>query len=319
MNIQELTFDNLNEALPTEVMTLINDTAIINSIFPVNIGEIFNGQILKANEIIFQPNATLTFTNINVPFWIIYCDKLKLKDNNFPIRIELDQTIEGRKGKDGIGGINGVNGVGEIDRQGQPGSVGQSGLIGEQGDSLNNPNLYIITKEMVCIDTQQNIEDSRIVLDFDGISGGDGGNGGSGGNGGNGSNGKEGADSLFDCKEGAGNGGGGANSGQGGKGGQGGNGSNGSSIYFISVDTYTEVLVNTTKFYIRGGNGGIGGNGGKAGKPGYGGRGGGKNGWCGRGVDADDGNYPEPRTLGNGLDGQDGEKGQVFKVIVKNF
>jgi len=203
-------------------MNLINDTAVIENVFPVNPGEIFNGQTLKADEIICEPNATLTFTNISVPFWVIYCEKLKLKNNSLPVRVELDQTI---KGKNGENGLAGVNGVGEIDRQGQPGIAGQAGLTGDLGESLKNPDLYIIVKEIICIDTLQNIEDSKFVLDFDGLSEGDGGNGGNGGD-----------------------------------------GSKGSDIYFVLTEIFTEVFVNTTKFYIRGGNGGIGGN---SGKPGY--------------------------------------------------
>jgi len=98
MNIQELVFNSLNEALPEDVMNLINDTAVIENVFPVNHGEIFNGQILKADEIICQPDATLTLSNANLPFWVIYCNKLKLKNNSFPIKIEIDPTINGKNG-----------------------------------------------------------------------------------------------------------------------------------------------------------------------------------------------------------------------------
>ena len=319
MDVDVKKVETLEEALPADVLELIKNSENITEVFPVNNGERFSKQVLKADEIIFQPNATLTFTNGDFPFLIIYCTRWKIKDNRFPIVIELDRTIRNSDGISGAKGIEGANGIGEIDRIGQNGSQGGTGTNGTDGGTRNNPTIYLIFKELKCIDNEQNIEDSKFVLDFDGINGGNGGDGGEGGNGGNGSNGKQGAMGWLECKEGPGRGGHGGDSGIGGKGGNGGVGGNASNINIISNEIDAEVFVNITKFDLRGGFGGRAGRGGRSGKVGRAGRGGPSNGTCGRGSDGNYGNDANPENLGDGLDGADGQKGRVFKIEVKNL
>lgn len=318
MDITEKRVNNLTDALPQEVFELLNSTERISEIFPVNNGERFAQQILKADEIIFQPMATLTFTNTDVPFLVAYAKRWKIKDNSFPLVIELDRSVRGFDGADGTKGASGANGVGETDRHGHNGNAGGAGTDGGNGEAKTNPTVYLIMDELVCINEDQDVNDSKLVLDFDGIAGGDGGDGGEGGNGGNGASGKRGAMGFLECKEGAGRGGNGGSSGSGGAGGNGGNGSNGSDIYIITTESVAESFVNIAKFDIKGGFGGRGGRAGRAGKPGRAGRGGSSNGLCGRGSDGNDGGYPNPESLADGSDGVDGEKGKVYKVIVND-
>lgn len=323
MPIIEQNFEKLEQALPAEVLQLIKNSDKISEIYSANNGDFYSKQILKADEIIFQSNATITFTNPNFPFLVVYANKWKFIDNSYRIKFELDRTVIPAKGSDGINGSDGANGVGETNRRGHNGLDGANGSNGEDGKTIKNPDIYLIAEEFICVDENQDVSKTKFALYFDGIVGGEGGAGGNGGNGGRGANGKKGANggnilTGLECKEGPGDGGTGGNSGAGGKGGNGGDSSNGSNIYFIGKEDAAKIL-SYSQTYNYGGAPSRGGRAGRAGRPGRGGVGGSPNFPCGAGNYGADGSVPYPEDLGDGIDGKEGERGNVYKIEVAKF
>jgi len=312
------TADNLGKAVPPDVLEAIKKATAVTKIFPVNPGEKFSGQVLKADEIVFAPGATLTLTNLNVPFIVIAAKRWKFADAAVTTKIERDPTVKSLAGSDGGAGGNGADGQGEVNRRGNDGGAGAPGQSGGDGETKSIPHIYLVAGDLTTPKGEPLPGFLRLTLVALGIDGGNGGTGGKGGNGGRGARGKEGATSAFDCKEGPGQGGTGGPAGQGGQGGRGGNATDGSEITVVGTKAVTELFSYARIFN----DGGFGGRAGRPGAPGQVGRGGGQapsNGWCKSGQPGDAGGYPEPLDQGTRGPGKDGAKGDTTLITVKDL
>jgi hypothetical protein len=306
------------DAIPADVIEAIANATGSTTIYPVNPGEVFDGQILKADEIVFAPGATLTLTNGDAPFIVIAAKRWKFADATINTRIEVDRTIPAKAGANGNPGSNGADGQGEVNRRGNDGAAGGPGQSGADGESKPIPHIYLIAGELTSPEGEPLPGYLRLSLLAVGKDGGDGGAGGKGGNGGPGARGKEGATSLFDCKEGPGQGGTGGAAGQGGQGGRGGNASDGAHITIIGTGAVNE-LFSYARIINEGGYGGRAGRTGIPGKVGAGGRAAPGNGFCGAGRPGDAGDYPSPPDLGSRGAGDDGGKGATTLISVKSL
>ncbi|MFC5460728.1 hypothetical protein [Massilia niabensis] len=312
------TAENLGKAVPPDVLDAIKKATSVTTVFPVNPGEKFAGQVLKADEIVFAPGATLTLTNLKVPFIVIAAKRWKFADATITTKIERDPSVKGSNGMPGATGGNGLDGSGEVNRRGNDGVRGEAGKLGADGQELKMPHIYLVAGDLTSPKGEPLPGFLRLTLVALGIDGGAGGNGGKGGNGGRGAGGKKGATSGFDCKDGPGRGGTGGVAGQGGQGGKGGNGSDGAAITVIGPKPATELFSYARIFN----DGGVGGRAGRPGAPGQVGRGGGaapRNGWCGSGQPGDAGDYPDPLDQGTRGPGSDGAKGQTTLITVNNL
>lgn len=310
--------DNAGKAIPPDVLEAIKKASAVTKIFPVNPGEKFSGQVLKADEIVFAPGATLTLTNLNAPFIVIAARRWKFADATITTKIERDPSARAMNGSEGGLGANGADGQGEVDRRGNNGQNGNPGQPGGDGETKTVPHIYLIAGDLTTPKGDPLPGFLRVSLVALGIDGGNGGNGGKGGNGGRGARGKEGATSAFDCKEGPGQGGTGGTAGQGGQGGKGGDGTDGSDITVVGTKPVTELFSYARIFN----DGGFGGRPGRPGAPGQIGRGGlqaTSNGWCKSGSPGDAGGYPDPLDQGTRGPGKDGSKGDTTLITVKDL
>lgn len=312
------TADNLGKAVPPDVLEAIEKASVVTTVFPVNPGEKFAGQVLKADELVFAPNATLTLTNVNAPFIVIAAKRWKFADALRTTRIELDRTVKARDGGTGAPGDNGPKGEGEVNRRGNDGVAGDPGKPGGDGETMSIPNIYLIAGELTSPQGEPLPGYLRLTLNAIGFDGGNGGTGGRGGNGGRGAQGKIGATSGFDCKEGPGPGGTGGAAGRGGQGGRGGDGTDGADITVVGTSSVNE-LFSYVRILNDGGFGGRAGRPGAPGRVGLGGASAGVNGWCRSGKPGDSGEYPEPPDLGSRGDGDDGVKGDTVLITVQDL
>lgn len=309
--------ENIGKAIPSNVLDALKKAKEIKKIFPVNSGERFDGQILKADEIIFAPGSTLTITNTNVPFIVISAKRWKFADAAVTSKIMIAPTSADR-GEEGSNGIDGTDGAGEVNRRGNNGSPGLPGKPGGDGGTLSLPHIYLIAGDITSPNGEPLPGFLRFVIAAAGFDGGDGGAGGNGGNGGKGAQGKKGATSVVDCSSGAGPGGTGGDAGQGGKGGNGGNGTDGADITIVGTSSVNEIF-SYARIFNEGGYGGRPGRSGLPGRVGKGGLQAGSNGWCKSSLPGDAGNYPEPIDLGDGEPGGNGKKGDVTLITVKDL
>ena len=311
--------NSVGDALPAPVVEAIKAAATVKTIYPVTGTEYFDGDVLKADDIVFSSGSRLILRGTNRPWIAIVAQKVKFADVATWSRIERDMSVTAsRPGDPGSAGPNGARGRDDLNRTGEPGGHGSDGGSGGAGAAQGMPHIYIIAREFTAPDSSPLPGYLRLSLLFPGIDGGQGGRGGNGGNGGRGGNGKEGATSAFDCKEGGGPGGNGGNGGRGGQGGRGGNGGTGANITYVSLASGIELL-SYAKVLNVGGEGGLGGTPGSPGTPGGGGNGGRQNGWCSAKPDGAGGASPNPPTLGNGARGADGNKGTVTAITVTSF
>ncbi|WP_180264652.1 hypothetical protein [Klebsiella variicola] len=308
---------NLGEAIPSDVLQALKNATDVKKVFPVNPGERFDEQILKADEIIFAPGATLTITDTNAPFIVISAKRWKFADAGVTSQIKIAAT-QASKGAKGDNGENGSDGKGEVNRRGNDGAPGLPGKPGRNGESLSQPHIYLIAGEITSPNGEPLPGFLRLTILSSGSNGGDGGTGGKGGDGGTGAPGKKGATAAFDCSSGPGKGGTGGNAGQGGQGGNGGDGSNGSDITIVGTRSVNE-LFSYARIFNEGGFGGRPGRPGQPGKIGKGGLQASPNGWCKSGNPGDPGGYPEIEDLGYGEAGKDGNKGDVILITVKDL
>lgn len=312
---QQIIESGLKEVIPKEAIDSINKMTEITSVFSVGNDEHFNGQIIRANEIVFSENARLTLGKMEAPWIVLIADKIKFQNPNRPVRIMFDKTDIAIPSK-AKNGSNGVNGNGRRGRHGNPGAHGQAGITGTKGFTKKIPHIYIITKGLTSPTGSPAFAPLAIL--GNGLRGGKGGQGGNGGNGGNGVKGRKSSSGPFDCRRGGGNGGNGGNAGKGGKGGDGGDGGNGVSITIVSTaasnDAFSYIqLINS------GGIGGLGGSPGYQGSPGRAGGMGRGGGHCGGGGSGSNGAVPNPNNLGYGSEGKIGDKGRFILVTAPDL
>lgn len=305
----------VNEAIPQEVIDAINNETEITTVFSIGTNEHFNGQVIRANEIVFSKNALLTLNKLDAPWIVLIADKIKFQNPNHPARIIFGSTNIPIPSK-ATNGSNGTNGNGRRGRHGKPGAHGQVGTTGTKGFTKKLPHIYIITKELTS--PTGNPAFAPLAILGNGLKGGQGGQGGNGGNGGNGVKGQNSSSGVLDCRRGGGNGGNGGNAGKGGKGGDGGNGGDGVSITIASTASSNDAFS-----YIQLLNsGGIGGPAGSPGFPGTPGQSGGMGrggGHCGGGRSGSNGSVPNPNNLGYGSEGASGNKGSFILVTAPDL
>lgn len=299
--------------ISSSIISQIN-SATKQSIYSVADTVKFNGQVIKADEIVFAPNSVLELTNLKQEWVAIVADKIKFTAPLKKATIKRSFDVYAKNGSRGSQGGNGANG-GRSGRHGSSGVPGQPGGKGGNGQTLKLPTLYIIANEVLSQKSSTAPDYINLKLIFPGLDGGNGGTGGIGGKGGNGGNGRKGSDGVIDCRSGAGDGGTGGTAGKGGQGGNAGDGGDGANIVFVGSTEALEILsysiiINT------GGDTGIAGQGGSAGSPGAGGNRGNSSTHCGWGDNGRDGGYPSPRNLGNGSLGKEGNKGTVDKIDI---
>lgn len=317
-DFSQIDSDSPQTVLPADVLDALKNAQKNTTLFAVNPGDQFDGQILKVDELVFSPAGSLTLTARNVPFIIVSAQRWKFADPDTGSTVQLDRTITARHGTKGADGAQGADGSGEVNRQGNPGAPGGPGGSGGDGERIDRPHLYLICGEIQTPDGKPIPGYLRLSVVGLGINGGDGGPGGKGGNGGRGAAGKKGATSAFDCKEGAGRGGSGGGAGQGGQGGRGADGGAGADVTVLAKADAIE-LFSYARFVTEGGYGGRPGRSGTPGSVGAGGRGGTSNGWCKSGPAGDSGDFPHPIDLGTRGPGQDGDRGDIVLVTVKNL
>lgn len=316
--VSKVTAETLEKALPPDVFAALKNATSVKTLYPINGTETFPDTILKADEIIFSPNAKLVVTSMDSPWIILAANKIKFADVTKWSVISRDLGIKAVNGTVGANGENGANGRGQTDRRGHDGTNGNDGGQGATGSTRKIPDIYLIAGEFTSPDGAPLPGFLRLSLVFPGVDGGSGGKGGNGGNGGRGDSGEMGATSIFDCKEGGGPGGKGGNGGVGGRGGDGGTGGPGANITYVSGQDGIELL-SYAKVINVGGSGGQAGDPGQPGNGGSGGSGADRNGFCDSTSNGPDGKRPEPKDLGKGQDGGEGAKGTVTAITVKSL
>jgi hypothetical protein len=303
---------DLAASLPPDVLTAVRNAASTKTIYPITGNETFSGQILKADEIVFDSGASLTLSDLGKPWIVLIANRWKFTDPKTVVKIRRAGRVA-PAGSDGSKGSDGADNPGETNRRGNDGGAGSAGSSGGQGKTLQLPKIYLVGGSFTS--PTGDPMPLRLALDFSGVPGGNGGDGGAGGDGGDAGNGKEGADSAFDCKEGPGPGGNGGAAGAGGAGGDGGRGGNGADLVYISLAEGIEQLSYARVINVEG-YGGQGGRPGRAGTPGNGGDGASSNGWCGPSGPGYPGDFPKPANFGEGDTGPDGKKGTVTAITV---
>ena len=306
--------------IPKEVAAAIKAAPAIKAVIPITGSESFGDQIIKADEIQFDSGAHLVFTNLSAPWIAIVAHRFKFRDPFAYSFIERNMSVRaGADGGTGSPGARGADDLGETNRRGNDGHPGGPGGPGGGGTTVQLPTLYIIAEQLL---DNANKEIPAGILNLAvlirGIDGGSGGVGGKGGDGGHAGNGKEGATSAFDCKDGPGPGGNGGTAGVGGHGGAGGNGGNGGTVFFVALQPASDAFSYSRVNNQYGAPGNVG-RGGPPGSPGGGGGGAGRNGWCGPSGPGNPGVYPNPVNLGDGSPGQNGAKGEMYVVTLKDL
>ena len=284
-------------------------------VYPISGYQIFSEKVLRAREIVFQPNSNLVFDALNHDYIAIVANKIKFtrpQDGSYMIS-SLDVRLP--DGKDGNTGTNGPGrphaGKGH---DGQKGGAGGTGGAGEHGKSTDLPDLYVFANEVV-LEGESDIP-VDISFIFNGIDGSDGGNGGAGGNGGKGGDGGEASIRWLKCRHEPRDGGQGGDAGIGGPPGNGGNGGNGADIIIVGSPSVVDRL-SFSRFKIDPGVPGIGGTRGREGQPGSGGQHGHRDFVCQR--NSDDGRtgaIPKNSHPPRGAQGEDGNRGRVYVVKI---
>jgi hypothetical protein len=302
------------------------------TLLPINGDERFDIQIVKADEIVFQPGGKITLLNVDGtekrrsffrsperwPYRVIAARKLKFLNPSILSSIKKDQTRIAKAGQTGWPGQDQRPARGEVNRRGNDGAHGGNALEGGNGESFYAmPHIYIVVGEIVSQRGRVNTGELNLQVLFPGYDGGNGGQGGAGGDGGNGAPGKRGA-STGDCTDGPGAGGTGGNAGRGGRGGNAGSGESGANITLVATAHAYEVL-SFAKYDVRKGEAGSPGAPGSHGKVGKGGPGGRQWFTCGSGPKGADGSLPTPLNNGPGKSAKDGNSGSIKYVILPSI
>jgi hypothetical protein len=233
--------------------------------FVVSGNKKFNGWFLKADRVIFESGATLTFSKQAQglrPNFFIVTKELVVRDPNSPGKITWERGDVAIPPSASGQAANGPDGPGDNNA----GGTGAGGAQGNHGyDGFAAPGLTLIV---------MSVPSSGPFVEFTGQEAGQGGQGQKGGTGGHGHAGNPASQSVFDCKRGGGNGGSGGTGGPGGTGGDGGTGGTGGTISIISRAELLPSLTQKFRVHIAGGRGGEPGPGGSGGDGGPGGAGG---------------------------------------------
>lgn len=236
MPTQELEFVHI----PERIIKNIKNAQNLGEFYFDGIKE-YHKEVLKANTLICEPNGIFKWFIPNSKELIIYVNKLIMKEPNDIGKIcKLDFISMYGEGAHSAHDGENTSDINAEDKPTQPegsGLVGQNaahGKEGREGKSFDMPTLYIFYNELILIDAIGGIN-SGLMINGNGIKGGNGGQGGKGGNGGQGARGKDGSSSGFGliCDAGPGVGASGGNAGSGGKGGKAGKGGDGLNVYLL--------------------------------------------------------------------------------------
>lgn len=256
--------------------------AQVTQLVPVTTSVAQTQQILKSDELVFQPGSELVLNYEGKSDIIIVVKRLKLARNpslppQYTIRRAApavpDPPAKPSKTANGSSPTGYVNG-----KHGLPGGHGSTGTAGSVGRTRSIPSRLIIVVGSVEV---QSGDDAPVKLQLvlPGANGGRGGDGGDGGNGGNGYSGLGGDNSRWRCRRQPGNGGAGGRGGTGGRGGAGGPAGPGMEVWIVGPKQALDALSFAT-FDLAPGQPGKGGGGGAGGGGGEGGRAGHRRGWC---------------------------------------
>lgn len=281
--------------LPDDVKKAIA-AALKQAVFEVSGATAFSGQVLAADELIFQPGSTLVMTGLRGgDSIIIIADTVVLQDPRLANKIIRDPAFAANPGSPGSPGAQGQPNYAppnETFRSANGGGGGNGGN-GTSGETFKPPSLYFLVKTMT-----HPVIPSRFVIDFAGLPGGSGGSGGAGGHGGHGDVGwGASCNWLGMCNSGPGRGGDGGPGGSGGMGGPAVAGGPGFDLIIGGSTNFTDLAEQFT-LLNKGGEPGSPGSGGPGGGGGERGRGGQTCGQCnsrGDGVDGGPGG-----SLGSG-------------------
>lgn len=246
----------------------------------------YDGWFLKADRLVFKPDARLVFSRAalsNRRHFFIVTREIVVADGGRPGLI----TWERGPNAGAPGGLGQAPTGSPANSEGQPGGAGapgSGGIEGAAGESAPNLTIFVLS-----------VPASGPSVDMAGQAGGPGGQGQKGGSGGVGGWGNPAAQNAFNCTRGAGNGAQGGRGGSGGVGGPGGRGGHGGSVTVISDASLLGTLSQRFRVSVAGGEGGPAGAGGPGGDGGPGGRG---------------GQEALPWCRGNGSQGPAGERGQ---------
>jgi hypothetical protein len=242
----------------------------LSASFEVEGERFFDGRVLAAETIIFQPGSRLVLAGErgDRENRYIVARTIKILNGTPPVvtwvRPSSNDEVPPVSGAAPSGSIGGGEGS-----EGTPGATGQTGNPGFPGRS--GPTVFLIVGR---------VEGGPLHIDIRGQSGGRGGEGQRGGEGGPGRAGRPGVSSIIDCRSGGQNGGPGGRGGDGGKGGPGGRGGNGGTLIVMSTEASLRRIQTVLQADVGGGDGGPGGPGGKPGPGGPGGLGGSGSGLC---------------------------------------
>jgi len=245
--------------IPQEIIAALASSPRISTVYSVSGHIRFDGQVLKVDELVFQPNSTLEFIGADFPFRAIVARRIRFADPQAPAAIVRDRTLKAPTGENQSNGIN-----------------------GEEGGSLDLPPMYIYAERIEAVGVNGPLGRAQLTIDFRGVPGGQGGRGEDGSTGTRGQNGRQSSSGPLSCNRGAGDGGAGGPGSAGGDGGRGGDGGDGSDIYLISNAAGVDML-SASILRTNGGTGGAGGPAGRGGSGGPGGRGGNGSRHCGGG------------------------------------
>jgi hypothetical protein len=273
----------------------------LTSSYVVEGTRIFDGPVLLARDLVFQPGSRLVledvkgFSGEQGERYIAARTIRVLPGGATPIITwGRPQSSEGKPvpvGKAGPGPMGATHGS-----EGGPGEPGQIGNPGYPGRSA--PSVIVFVSQWI---------GGPLAVDLAGQAGQEGGLGQQGGDGGFGRQGSPGVTSLFDCRSGGGDGGRGGVGGAGGRGGTGGRGGNGGTFVVVSTENTIKTALEALTVSLAGGAGGPGGKGGSGGGGGQGGSGGNGSGHCRGGMPGPNGG-PGPEGLA-GASGPDGVPG----------
>jgi hypothetical protein len=259
----------------------------------------FDGQIIKADDIVFHPGARLRFTSRKHKWVALVAKRLLVVDPTTTNRITATaerktkpeftyrdgprnkgwfnpnwrpiwegmryitapaQPKKQNKGDDGIAGQHGTNGWNGIAYWGP--DAWQNGRL-RADDGINSPVLYIISTSLQNQQGEPQPKAQNFLIDLSGQPGQHGPDGTPGRPGGQGGDGGDGEyDVIKGCTKSAGNGGPGGNAGGGGDGFHGGNGGDAGDLFVVGPSNGTNGLLDSFKYaivFMAGGDLGTGG------------------------------------------------------------
>ena len=280
----------------------------------------FPGQVLRVNQLVFQPNSRLVLANTTAPFVVVIAKVIRFAAPGKSAAVSRELNLVGPAGVAGSKGGDGQKGADAPNKEGgRLGGNGGAGGQGGTGGTIRLPDVYFIAGSIQGETGSTAPDLIKLKFLFPGVEGGDGGKGGDGGNGGAGGSGGRGVDYLVTCAGGPGDGGTGGAGGAGGRGGDGGKGGDGANILLVGTSAQADLL-SYSRIDNEPGEPGRFGKPGRAGLRGSGGPRGGRTTYCLGGSPGKDGDLPTPETLGDGDPGKPtGVKGRVGLVALNSL